>query len=70
MDDQLVQNFHKQKKLPIEVIYIILLYLREPQQANLLEDILHFSKTMIDITNKYYRKWIIEWQSKEGEDIN
>ncbi len=70
MDDQLVQNFHKQKKLPIEIIYIILLYLRQPQDAKLLEDILSFSKTIPIITNKYYKKWIIEWQSKEGEDIN
>ena len=70
MDDQLVQNFHKQKKLPIEIIYIILLYLRQPQSVNLLEDISSFSKTIPIITNKYYNKWIIEWQSKDGEDIN
>ena len=70
MDDQLVQNFHKQKKLPFEIIYIILLYLRQPQSANLLEDISSFSKTIPIITNKYYKKWIIEWQSEEGEDIN
>lgn len=70
MDDQLVQNFHKQKKLPIEIIYMILLYLRQPQSAILLEDISSFSKTIPIITNKYYKKWIIEWQSKEGEDIN
>ncbi len=70
MDDKLVQNIHKQKKLPIEIIYIILLYSRQPQSAILLEDISSFFKTIPIITNKYYKKWIIEWQSKEGEDIN
>jgi hypothetical protein len=70
MDDKLVQDFNKQKKLPIEIIYIILLYLRQPQSDNLLADIPHFYKTISIITNKYYKKWILEWQSKEGEDIN
>ena len=70
MDDQLVQGIYFQKGLPMEIVYIILKYLRQPQSAILLNDIYNFSKTMPIITNKYYRKWIIEWQSKEGEDIN
>jgi hypothetical protein len=70
MDDQLVQNIYKQKNLPMEIIYIILVYLREPQDAKLLEDILHFSKTISDITNKYFEKWIIIRQSEKDEDIN
>ena len=70
MDDQLVQCFNRQTRLPIEIIYMILIYLREPQDAKLLADISHFSKTRINITNIYYDKWIIERQSEEGEDIN
>lgn len=70
MDDQLVQSIYFQKGLPIEIIYIILVYLREPQDTKLLEDILHFSKTICDITNKYFEKWIIERQSEKDEDIN
>jgi hypothetical protein len=54
----------------MEIIYIILVYLREPQDAKLLEDILHFSKTISDITNKYFEKWIIIRQSEKDEDIN
>ena len=70
MDDQLVQNFNRQTRLPIEIIYIILIYLREPQDPKLLADISHFSNTMIIITNNYYKQWIVIRQSKEGEDIN
>jgi hypothetical protein len=70
MDDQLVQSFNRQTRLPIEIIYIILIYLREPQSAILLKDISHFSNTMSIITNIYYDKWIVKIQSEEGEDIN
>jgi hypothetical protein len=70
MDDQLVQSFHCQKSLPIDIIYIILKYLRQPQSAILLKDIISFSKTISTITNIYYEKWIIVRQSKEGKDIN
>jgi hypothetical protein len=70
MDDQLVQSIYFQKMLPIEIIYMILIYLRQPQDAKLLKDISHFSKTMTMITNIYYDKWIIERQSGKGEDIN
>lgn len=70
MDDQLVQDFNRYKRLPIEIIYIILIYLRQPQSAILLKDIFHFSKTMPIITNIYYDKWIVQEQHKEGEDIN
>lgn len=70
MDDQLVQNIYFQKRLPIEIIHIILVYLRQPQDAKLLKDIFHFYKTRINITNIFYNKWIIKRQSKENEDIN
>lgn len=70
MDDQLVQSIYFQKGLPLEIIHVILKYLRQPQSAILLKDITSFSKTRIDITNIFYNKWIIERQSKEGEDIN
>jgi hypothetical protein len=70
MDNQLVQGFNRYKRLPIEIIYIILKYLRQPQDAKLLGDISHFYKTRINITNIYYDKWIIKRQSNESEDIN
>jgi len=70
MDYQLVESFHCQKGLPMEIIYMILKYLRQPQTAILLKDITSFSKTRTTITNKYYEKWIIKRRSKEGEDIN
>ena len=70
MDDQLVQGIYFQKGLPMEIIHIILVYLRQPQSAILLKDIHNFSSTMPIITNKYYRKWIVEWQSGKDEDIN
>jgi hypothetical protein len=70
MDDQLVQSFNRQTRLPIEIIYIILIYLREPQDPKLLADIIHFSKTMTIITNNYYKKWIVIRESIREEDIN
>jgi hypothetical protein len=70
MDDQLVQSFNCQTRLPIEIIYMILIYLREPQSAILLKDIFHFSKTMPILTKIYYDRWIVQQQSEEGEDIN
>ena len=70
MDDQLVQRINRHKKLPIDIIHIILRYSRQPQPDNLLADIYSFSKTRTTVTNIYYKKWIIEWQTKEGEDIN
>lgn len=70
MDDQLVQGIYFQKGLPMEIIYIILKYLRQPQSSILLKDISSFSKTMATITNIFYRKWIVERQSGKEEDIN
>jgi hypothetical protein len=58
MDYQLVQSFHCQKFIPMEIIYMILKYLRQPQTAILLKDITSFSKTRTTITNIYYKKWI------------
>jgi hypothetical protein len=70
MDDQLVQAFNSQKRLPIELIYMILLYLRFVQDPILLKDISSFSKTMTNITNIYYEKWIIDRKFIKGEDTN
>jgi hypothetical protein len=70
MDDQLVQAFNSQKRLPIELIYMILLYLRQPQSAILLKDISSFYRTMTTITNIYYEKWIVVRKFIKGEDTN
>jgi hypothetical protein len=70
MDDQLVQGIYFQKRIPMEIIYIILKYLRQPQSSILLKDITSFFSTMATITNIYYNKWIIERQSGKEEDIN
>jgi hypothetical protein len=70
MDDQLVQAFNSQKGLPIEIIYMILKYLRQPQSAILLKDIASFSKTRTNITNIYYKKWIKIRKFIKGEDTN
>jgi hypothetical protein len=70
MDDQLVQTFNSQKGLPIEIIYMILKYLRQPQSAILLKDIASFSKTRTNITNIYYKKWIKIRKFIKGEDTN
>ena len=70
MDDQLVQTFNSQKRLPMELIYIILRYLRFVQDPILLKDISSFSKTRINITNIYYKKWIVERKFIKGEDTN
>jgi hypothetical protein len=70
MDDQLVQSIYFQKKIPIEIIHMILIYLRQPQDPKLLADIFHFYKTMTIITNNHYKKWIVVRESMRGEDIN
>jgi hypothetical protein len=70
MDDQLVQTFNSQKRLPMELIYIILRYLRFVQDPILLKDISSFSKTRINITNIYYKKWIKIRKFIKGEDTN
>ena len=70
MDDQLVQSINCKKRLPIEIIYMILKYLRQPQSAILLKDIASFSKTRTNITNIYYKKWIKIRKFIKGEDTN
>ena len=70
MDDQLVQSFNSQKGLPIELLYIILEYLRQPQDPILLADISNFSRTWAIITNAYYLKWIIYKHHEIGDDFN
>jgi hypothetical protein len=69
MDYQLLQNINEQKALPIEIIHIILVYLRNPQDPQLLEDISSFSRTMTNITKIHYDKWITKLKYKPGIDI-
>lgn len=69
MDYQLLQNINEQKELPIEIIHIILVYLRNPQDPQLLEDISSFSRTMTNITKIHYDKWITKLKYKPGIDI-
>lgn len=69
MDYQLLQNINEQKALPIEIIHIILVYLRNPQDPQLLEDISSFSRTMTHITKIHYDKWITKLKYNPGIDI-
>jgi hypothetical protein len=69
MDDKCVQRFHKETHLPIEIIYMILAYVCEPQSPNLLEDISSFSQTMAVVSDFYYNKWVIKLHYKKGIDI-
>lgn len=68
MDSQLVKNINEQKRIPIEIIHIILVYLRNPQDKNLLEDISNFSRTMKTITDLHYDKWITKLKYNPGID--
>lgn len=70
MDHQLFQSFIHQTRLPIEIIYMILKYLHQPQHPKLLADISHFYKTMTVITDNHYKKWAVVRESMRGEDIN
>jgi len=69
MDDQLIQSINKQKRIPIEIIHIILVYTRNPQDPILLEDITNFLTTREIIIHKHYNKWITELKYKNGIDI-
>ncbi len=69
MDDQLIQSINKQKRIPIEIIHIILVYARNPQDPILLEDIVNFLTTREIIIHKHYNKWITELKYKSGIDI-
>lgn len=68
MDSQLVKNINEQKHIPIEIIHIILIYLRNPQEPKLLEDILNFSTTIKIITDLHYDKWITNFKYNPGID--
>ena len=57
MDARLVQSFHSQKGLPIEIIHIILIYMRQPQPTFLLRDILNFTQSLPYIIQAYKWKW-------------
>ena len=59
MDDQLVHSFSRQKRLPVELIYIILSYMRLSQDPILLTDITNYCRTWSAISNEYYRKCVI-----------
>ena len=59
MDDQLVHSFSRQKRLPGELIYIILSYMRLSQDPILLTDITNYCRTWSAISNEYYRKCVI-----------
>ena len=69
MDNQLIQSINKQKRIPIEIIHIILVYSRNPQDPILLEDITNFLTTREIIIHKHYNKWITELKYKNGIDI-
>ena len=69
MDNQLIQSINKQKRIPIEIIHIILVYARNPQDPILLEDIVNFLTTREIIIHKHYNKWITELKYKSGTDI-
>ena len=69
MDNQLIQSINKQKRIPIEIIDIILVYTRNPQDPILLEDIINFLTTREIIIHKHYNKWITELKYKKGIDI-
>jgi hypothetical protein len=69
MDNQLIQSINKQKRIPIEIIHIILVYTRNPQDPILLEDITNFLTTREIIIHKHYNKWITELKYKSGIDI-
>jgi len=68
MDNQLIQSINKQKRIPIEIIHIILVYTRNPQDPILLEDITNFLTTREIIIHKHYNKWITELGYKKGID--
>jgi hypothetical protein len=67
MDQSIVQDLHHKKGLPIELIYIILRYTYMPQKTNLLEDVQHFSSSLLEIKDIYYNRW---FQIEPGEHIN
>ncbi len=69
MDNQLIQSINIQKRIPIEIIHIILVYTRNPQDPILLKDITNFLATREIIIHKHYNKWITELKYKEGIDI-
>lgn len=68
MNDALVQSINN--ILPIEIIYIILKYMQQPQGPALLADISSFLNTMTYISNVYYNKWIIAFEQPLGTDTD
>jgi hypothetical protein len=68
MNDELVQSINI--KLPIELIYIILKYMEQPQSPLLVADISSFVKTREYVSNAYYNKWIIALEQPLGHDTD
>jgi hypothetical protein len=67
MDQSIVQDFYHIKRLPMELIYIILRYTYQPQQTSLLEDVKNYSKSLLEIKDVYYNNW---FQIEPGEHLN
>ena len=55
--NQLIQNLHYKKGLPMELIQIILRYNWEPQPQFLLDDITSFTETLHIISEAYHVYW-------------
>jgi hypothetical protein len=67
MDQSIIQEFHLEKGLPIEIIQIILQYTYCPQPSNLLDDIKSFTRILPIILKAYYIYWNV---LEPGEYIN
>ena len=53
MNCQLVESIYNQKKIPIEIIHIILKYLRQPQPDYLTKDIKNYTESYKIVLNAY-----------------
>ena len=58
------------KRLPIDLVYMILNYLCYPQPKALQEDIVSYKTMMTLACHIYNNKWVIEKGYPNGEDIN
>ena len=67
MDQSLVQDFHSEKNLPMDIIQIILQYTYCPQSPVLLEDVKSYSNSLNEITEKYYNYFN---EIEPGEHLN
>ena len=67
MDQLLVQEFHLEKGLPMEIIQIILQYTYCPQPSNLLGDVKSYLYSLNEIKDQYFNYW---HEIEPGEDLN